>query len=290
MIIAPSLRGPAAFLALTGLLSVATAPGLFAAGNRQATSQIYVTHLQGEALIDTGDLIEGLTPRSVYSAEGAVIETRENAENSMVFSNGTGVFFSPETRLEVRRFVQEPFSPVRNDLEIEPSISQALINLHRGSVGLCTSRQVAGSSMVYSTPHASVNIRGNRVVIEASEFETKISLIEGDVTVRAGENDAGGQTLQNGQQAIIRREPGQPPLFMIQPIPANESAALEQKVAMACLARRTVYFDVVDQGEAAGSAFDDVAGQQAIEPIEVIPSRPPVEFTVSTSTVPSPDQ
>jgi len=69
----------------------------------------------------------------------------------MVYSNGTGIYFDPDTRMEIRKFVQEPFTPNRADMETEPSISQTQTFLSRGLVGLCTSRLVAGSSMVYQT-------------------------------------------------------------------------------------------------------------------------------------------
>src|SRR5690606_1901409 len=114
--------------------------------------------------IDTGETIDPLTKRSVYTAQGTVIETKSNASNSMVFSNGTGVYFDPETRLEVRKFVQEPFTPNRRDMEIEPSISNTQNFLPRGTVGICTSKLVAGSTMRYNTPHANIRIKGRKVV------------------------------------------------------------------------------------------------------------------------------
>jgi hypothetical protein len=171
-----------------------------AAQSRNPVSKIYFSDIGGDAQIDTGDMVEDVQKRSVYTAQGTVIETKSRSDNednrkvfsTMVFSNGTGAFFDEDTRVEVRRFVQEPFIPNHSDMNVEPSISQTQAFLARGSVGLCNSKLVAGSNMTYSTPHGSVNIRGQKIVIDAAPNETVISMIEGDGTVRAGNMDMGG--------------------------------------------------------------------------------------------------
>lgn len=285
--------GPCARRLAAAAIALAVTSAGWAAAKKNPTSKLYVADLQGEAQIDNGERIEDLTKKSVHTAQGTVIETKPNSENAMVFSNGAGVFFGPDTRMEVRRFVQEPFSPNRTDIEVEPSISQTMTYLSRGVVGLCTSRMVAGSTMVYSTPHASVNVRGNKVLIQSSDIETKISLVEGDVTVRAGEGDSGGQILRAGQQAIIRRPPGQAPIFIVQPIPAAEAPAIDNQVSMACMARQTVYFEVAERDAitafdgddgSAGEGADDDEGQDLV-PVEVVPTKPSVEVTVSAKSV-----
>lgn len=234
-------------LAVATLLALMPASGALAAAKKNPTSKVYVADLKGEAEIDDGERVRELSAKSVYTAQGTVIETKPESQNAMVFSNGAGVFVDADTRMEVRRFVQEPFAPNRSDIEVEPSISQTQTYLARGTVGLCTSRMVAGSSMVYSTPQASVSVRGNKAVIQTNENETKISLVEGDVTVRAGEGDSGGQIIRAGQQAIIRRPPGQPPTVVIQQIPPAELPVIDEQVSIACMARRTVYFDVAER-------------------------------------------
>lgn len=222
------------------------------AAKKNPTSKLYVANLEGQSEIDTGERIEDLQEKSVHNAQGTIIHTKSDSTNAMVFSNGTGVFVSPDSRLEVRRFAQEPFSPNRTDLEVEPSISKTLGFIPRGSVGLCAPKMVAGSTMVYATPHGAMNIRGRRVVIESTDFETKISMVEGEVTVRPGANGAGGgggETIGSGQQAIIRQLPGRAPEIEIRPIPDDERQAIDDKVAQACNARRTVYFDTRQKPE-----------------------------------------
>lgn len=264
---------------------------------KNPTSKLYVADVNGSAQIDTGETIDDLTKRSVYTAQGTVIETKEDSTNAMVLSNGTGLHFDPGTRLEVRKFVQEPFTPNRNDMDIEPSVSSTETFLSRGAVGLCTSKLAAGSTMNYNTPHAGVRIRGRRAAIEVTGEGTKVSLLEGDITVRGGSLDAGGQRLEPGQQAIISPSGG----IRIQSIPPGEMKNLEDKVSMACAARKTVYFDVkekqesgLDEGQIEGevTAFDEAAGAGAEDEIVAIEVTPPTvspDVTVSAASIPRPN-
>ena len=228
----------AAALALPALLS--------AAPKKNPTSKFYVADVDGDAEIDTGDRVDDLNKKSVYNAEGTVIETKPNAANAMVFSNGTGIFFDEDTRLEVKQFEQEPFVPNRTDMDIEPSISQTSAYIPRGTVGLCASKLVAGSKMTYQTPNGAVNIRSGKVVIQANNGVTTVSMLQGESTITSGNVNMGGHTLQDGQQAVIRTGiNGAPPKITIQPIPDDQHAALEGKVTMACTAKKTVYFAAV---------------------------------------------
>jgi hypothetical protein len=234
-----------------------------AAGNKNnPTSKFYIADVDGDAQVDTGDKVDDLTKKSVYNAEGTVIETKPTATNALVFSNGTGVFFDEDTRLEVKKFEQEPFVPNRTDSEVEPSMSQTQNYVPRGTVGLCTSKLVAGSTMNYSTPEGSVNIRGGKVVVSTDNNTTTISEIEGESTVTAGIVDTGGHPLKNGQQAIITPGVnGGPPQIKIQDIPADQRTALNQKVTMACNAKKTVYFEA--QGKQSDTVVPTYGGRSA---------------------------
>lgn len=276
-------------LLLCTLLSACLGVGSMEAQGRRKnpTSKLFVADVTGTAQIDTGETIDDLTKRSVYTAQGTVIETKDGSTNAMVLSNATGIYFDPDTRLEVRKFVQEPFTPNRNDMEVEPSISNTEAFLSRGLVGLCTSKLVAGTTMNYSTPHGSVRVKGRRAVIEVTPEGTKISLLEGDVTVRAGPQDAGGQTLQPGQQAFISLTGN----IAIRPIPPSEAGAIDDKVTMACMARKSVYFDVREkQDDSLGgdrTAFDeDPDATQEIVAIEVTPPNLAPDVTVSAASIP----
>lgn len=294
------------------------------AGKKNPASKVFFTDVSGEAEIDTGDNVQELAKRSVYNAQGTVIETKKAEKeedkgkiySTMVYSNGTGAFFDHDTRVEVKKFIQEPFTPNRGDMDVEPSISQMQAFVSRGAVGLCTSKLVAGSSMVYNTAHGGVSIRGRKIVIEVTDNQTKISMLDGESTVRGGENDQGGHVLHAGEQAIIRQgASGQPNFVQVSRIPPNEVNMLDDKVAQACMAKKTVYFEVKDRpvgpqattasakaelasagGDASVSVFDQTAENASrgnnvvheIVPIEVVPTTLPVQFTVSPATLVTP--
>ncbi len=263
------------------------------------------------------DQITDLAKKTAHSVNGSVLETKKSVKkegadevkadySAMVFSNGTGMYVDPDSRLEVKKFEQEPFKPNRTDMDVEPSVSHTQTVLTHGTVGLCTPKMSVGSTMVYQTPLGAVNIRGRRVVIESNDEYTLVSMIEGESTVRSGDGSAlalGGQVLKAGQQATIRRgSVGQPPIVQIETIPPSAMAALDDKVAMACIAKKSVYFEAVDrsvgsggdaatdslvagageenQGDAGVSAFDESPAQELVA-VEVVPVKLPVEFTVS---------
>jgi ferric-dicitrate binding protein FerR (iron transport regulator) len=113
----------------------------------------------------------------------------------------------------------------------EPSISQSEVHVAHGAVGICTSQLVSGSSMLYTTPQASMNIRGGKVSIQTNADETIIDLLDGDLTVRGGSKDVGGQILRPGERAV---DPG----FRRQPSPRpSPSAAYRRRTINAADAR-----------------------------------------------------
>lgn len=299
-----------ALLCGAGLLASTTVVAQQSKKKSNPASKVYFTDVQGIAEIDTGDKVEDLAQRTVYTAQGTIIETKKaqtpddqaRYSSAMVFSNGTGAFFDTDTRVEMKRFVQEPFVPNRSDIDVEPSISQTQAFVSRGVVGLCTSKLVAGSNMTYQTPQGSVNIRGRQLVIEASPELTKISMLEGDSTVRAGDTDMGGHALKAGQQAIIRAaRGGQPAAIEIATIPPAELPKLQERATMACAAKKTVYFEArerpndgsVAAGDVPITAFNgDAAGadtvQQEIVAVRIVPTTLPTEYTVSPATLVGP--
>ncbi len=294
---------------------------LLAQAKKNPSSKVYFADVAGEAQIDTGEKIEDVAKRNVYTAEGTVIETKKSEKpedkgkvfSTMVYSNGTGAYFDEDTRVEVKKFAQEPFIPNRSDVDVEPSISQTQAYVARGTVGLCSSKLVAGSNMTYNTAHGSINVKGRKVVIEAGQGSTTISMLEGSSTVRGGSMDMGGHLLRAGEQVLIRPgAPGQPNILQISQIPPQEMSRLDDKVAMACAAKKTVYFEVRERQIDAGplkagaqpdtdatapvTAFDgDSSGVSGapttvveIVPVPLVPANLPVQYTVSPATLPAP--
>ena len=267
----------AAFVAVV-MAGAVSAPRL-AAAIGGLTSKLYVSDLKGQSDLNTSDTITPLTKKAVFDAQGATVITAVKSDNSMVYSNGTGIYLDANTRVAVKKFLQEPFTPNRYDLEAEPSVSQTQAHISYGVVGLCTSRLAAGSNMVYTTPQALIDIRGNKLVIEVDNYETRISVIDGDVTVHAVSGDA-GQILHGGEEAVIRSDAADhSSITHVGQIPDDRKKFLDDRVSLACIARQTVYFEVVNRPGANGEAT------QEIEAAEVVPAEKPVDFTVSPSAL-----
>ena len=292
---------------------VAAAPSAYAQrqlGKKKGpTSKIYLAEAIGDSQIQTGEKIYTARQATAFDAPGTVIETKEGAHNAFVYSNGTGLFVDQNTRVEIDRFVQEPFKPNRNttaDAPFEPSISQSDVHVSHGAVGVCTSQLVSGSSMNYSTPQASVNIRGGKVAIETNADETIIDLLEGDITVRGGSKDIGGQVLRPGERAVVRSAPaGLPPTVTISRIPPEALQVSDERVSVACNAKKTVTFEAIEKkaeegldapAEATTPAADgtpaapapgnDTTEDQEIVAKPTVPSEPPTNIVISPDRLP----
>lgn len=271
------------------------------------TSKLYVAESKGESQIQTNDKIYTTRQATAFDAPGTIIETKADSSNSIVYSNGTGLFIDSNTRVEIDRFVQEPFKPQRNggaDAPVEPSISQSDVFVARGAVGVCTSQLVSGSTMSYATPQGSVNIRGGKVSIATNADETIVDLLEGDITVRNGGKDISGQILRPGERAVIRPGPvGQPPTMTITPIPPEALKIADDRVTSACNAKKTVTFEVIEQKAAegpdappaevaAGASTGDspAAGAGTADSNQEIVAKPTVPATLPTNVVISADR
>jgi hypothetical protein len=288
-------------------------------------SKLYMAEAVGESTVQNGDKIYTARQATAFDAPGTVIETKAGAHNAIVYSNGTGMFVDENTRVEIDRFVQEPFQPERNTnlgAIIEPSISQSTVHVAQGAVGVCTSQLISGSSMTYSTPHGSVNIRGGRVSIETTGNTTHIDLLEGDITVRGGGRDVGGHILRPGERAtIVPSLTGGQPTISVGPIPPAVLQTVSERTDTACQAKKTVTFEVIEkkaeegleataeepagadgEGTAANdtgttpgteSAEDEAAGAESEQEIvarPTVPAEPPTNIVASPSALPGTTQ
>ena len=252
-------------------------------------SKIYVAETKGDSQITNDDKVYSAKQATAFDAPGTVIETKADSHNAFVYSNGTGMYVDQNTRVEINRFVQEPFQPSRNtsaDNPFEPSISQSTVHVAHGAVAICTSQLVSGSTMSYTTPEASVNIRGGKVSIETKDDESIIDLLEGDVTIHGGGKDSGGQILRPGERAVIRPgAPGQPAVITITPTQPAALPALDEKASIACNAKKTVSFEVIEKSAALGP--DGNGGDQEIVPKPTVPGDLPSNITVSADRLPA---
>jgi len=304
---------PAKLWVVTMLVLATAAPDSFAQrqlGKKKGpVSKVYVAEAQGDTQIQNANKIYTARQATAFDAPGTVIETKANSHNTLVFSNGTGLFVDESTHVEINRFVQEPFRPESNRqvaASYEPSVSQSDIHVSHGSVGVCTSQLISGSSMLYSTPHGQLNIRGGKVAIQSTPSETIVDLLEGDITVRHNDHDVGGQILRAGERATIRpaAAAGLKPVITIEPIPRQSLQAAEDRTATACNARKSVTFEVIarkaetglDQADqaagpaAGGTASPDDSEAAGAEGPQEIVAKPTVPGTPPTNIVVSPDR
>jgi len=281
------------FTALSLAIFMGFGSQVFAEGQLGATkgptSKLYLSETKGTGHIYTDGKIFEPKQATAFDAPGTVIETEADSHQAYVYSNGTAMYVDANTRLEVNRFVQDRFAPNSNTTEAEPSASQSDIFLWRGLVGVCTSQLVSGSTMNYSTEHATVTIRGRKIAIHTSPAETIVYLIDGDVTVRTGKQDTGGQVLKSGERAIVRPGvAGGPPTVTIDQMDPKFLAEIDTKVTVACNARRTVSFETIEKSAEFGPAGPN-AGNPAtpddIVAVPVVPQTPPVNITVSPDRI-----
>jgi hypothetical protein len=257
---------------------------------KESVSKLYVAETEGETEVQNGDQIFTIRQSTAFDAPGTIIETKADAHNTLVYSNGTGLFVDEITRLEIKRFSQEPFKTEPSNLldaSYEPSVSQSDVFLSRGAIALCTSQLISGSAMLYNTPHAMINIRGGRLVIEVQATATIVDLLEGDLTVRLGAKDVGGQVLRTGERATIRATagPGQDQVITIEPIPARAQPLVQERTDKACNSRKSVTFEVIaglagDGNEAAGAGSDEIVARPTV------PLAPPTNIVVSPDRLP----
>ena len=201
--------------AFTRVLCLGLIVSLFSSGafgaltrNRQnLLGKFYASNVKGSVTVISDGRIEELKKGQTILARGTVIDTGKDATATLVFSNGTGVFVDANTRFTVKIFEQEFFAP-NNNLRVEPSNSNTLVLLDHGRVVISTPRLLSGTTMVYETDLASINIRGEKVMIETSDKQTHVAMIAGNASVNPRGPDGNfvsiGRRLQTGNEAFVK--------------------------------------------------------------------------------------
>jgi len=270
------------------------------------TSKLYIAESKGETQIRSGDKVYAGRQASAFDAPGTVIETGSNSSTAMVYSNGVGMVIGENSRIEITRFDQAPFSATTatgaND-NLEPSESQSEIYLSRGTVGISTSQFLSGSSMACATELGAIKIRGGNIAIESRPDESIFDLLGGAATVL---NAQTGQSylLQPGERIIIRRLPGGKSEVTVTQIPVQALPALNAFISVASNSRQTVTFQVIEQNAArdpnappssagtpaATTATENAAGSgdttQEIVPKPTVPATLPINVVISADRLP----
>lgn len=174
-------------------------------GQNNILGKFFVSNIKGKITCIVNSRVYDLKKGDTLPARGAVFDTGKGANATLLFSNGTGVYVDEKTHFEVKRFEQEFFAP-NNNLRVEPSNSLTLISLSVGRVVLSTPQLLSGTIMIYETPHASVNIRGEKLLIEVNDKQTQthVAMISGNASVVP--RGADGNFLSIGKRVTTGRE------------------------------------------------------------------------------------
>lgn len=240
--------------------------------------KVYVAEVNGGVSLTVGGNLVELKKGLSLPVQGARIETAAASYVILVYSNGTSIYIDEKTIVEIDKFVQKPF-PAGTDTSVtEPSVSDTLGRISQGRLIITTNKLATGTSMIYLTPHAEVKIRGQEVVIEVTDHETRAIVVLGDVTARPLNAPAGnvGQILHSGQMAVFRDSPPADATGNVQvsTVDPGVLSALAPKIEAAERARSIVRFETVSGPNA-----------PEIQARVVVPADLPVNVTVSPSTL-----
>lgn len=243
---------------------------LIAAEKVNPASKAYISDVEGDAtvFVPENGTIKDTTKKDVYNAEGLIFETKKKSNQAVVLSNGAGLYIEENSHLEIKKFSQEPFKPNRSDMEVEPSISQTKGYIPHGYVAICTSKIVAGSNMIYQSPHGGVRLFNNKATIDVGDSITTIISVEGEASIQVGPFRT--ERIKVGEKAIVDGKN-----ITVRKASKEELDTASEKTAIACNAKREVYFDVMKQSENAAE----------IKAIPIIPIKLPTQFTVSPATI-----
>jgi hypothetical protein len=178
-------------------------------GQNNILGKFFVSSVKGTVTCVSDSRILELKKGDTIPARGAIIDTAAGANLTIVFSNGTGVYTDEKTHFEIKRFEQEFFAP-NNNLRVEPSNSLTLIYLSVGRVVLSTPQLLSGTIMLYETPHASVSVKGEKLLVEVNDKQTltHVALIAGNVSVVPRGADGNflsiGKRLKTGEEAFVK--------------------------------------------------------------------------------------
>jgi hypothetical protein len=250
------------------------AVALSALAQENVPGKVYVAEVNGGVTFMEGGRQIVLKKGDSLSAQGARIETAPGATVILVYSNGTSIFISEKTIVEIRKFVQKPFPRGVDTAVNEPSISDTVGVVTQGCVIIVTNVLATGTSMVYLTPQSQIKIRGKEVVIEVRDQDTLIIQVMGDATVTPLNAAPGnvGQVLQARQMAVVTNPSGSLTAETIQVTALDQDTldAFALQITAAERAQKIVVFE---------------SGPTEIQAKAVVPVNLPVPLTVSPSTL-----
>lgn len=246
--------------------------------------KVFVAQVTGDITYVVDGQVVTLVKGETIPVQGAHIETAQGASLVLVYSNGTSIYIDQNTILDINRFVQKPFPAGVDTTVLEPSTSNTLGRLTQGRVVISTNQLATGTSMIYETPDSQVRIRGKDVVIEVEKNITNVIMLRGDATVIGANAAPGdvGRVLHSGEMAIVTGSLTStiaPAVVRVVQTNTNQQNGVAPLLAATQRAQSVVVFQTVTTDTGNG----DTA--QEIESKAVVSADPPVQLTVSPSTL-----
>ena len=241
--------------------------------------KIYVAEIAGGVSYTVGGSPSGLRKGLTLPVQGARNETAPSAHVVYVYSNGTSLYVDEKTVIQIARFMQVPFPKGTDTTVNEPSVSHTLGRISKGRIIITTNKLATGTTMLYMTPHAVVKVRGKEVVIEVYDRESRIYVITGEVTVTPG-NGSGmnpGQVLHTGEMLTVTdsdASSGSSVPLLVLAIDPGWLASIAGQLAAGERAQQIVVFETVPGADG-----------PEIQANPVVPANPPINLTVSPSTL-----
>jgi len=159
--------------------------------------------------------------------EGSTVVTGGASSALLIFSNGSTLNVTPDSKITISQFQQAAYDPALGSflrLKEDPSTSNMQADLAYGKVNGEVRRLGPGSQFMVSTPVGSAGIRGTTFSISYNPNSGmfSVNVLTGTVVVSS---PAGTQTVTTGQSTTVA--PGGGPIT-IQAIDGAEAAELEQ--------------------------------------------------------------
>jgi hypothetical protein len=250
---------------------------LVSSGQEFIAGKIYVAEISGGVAYTIGGSASDLKKGITLPVQGARNETAPAAHVVYVYSNGTSLYIDEKTVIQIIKFEQKPFPKGTDTTVMEPSVSHTIGRITQGRIIITTNKLMTGTTMVYLTPHAQVKIRGQEVVIEVYDRESRIYVINGDVTVAPVGSSASdvGQTIHSGQEAVVT-DSSMTTTSWIKVLPLDPGVinSLASQLAAGERAQKIVVFETTT-----GADGSDIRANP------VVPTDLPVQLTVSPATL-----
>lgn len=237
-------------------------------------SKIYVVEMRGEVFAVSDGKCAPSHASDLYSASNLSITTQKNAYQSVLYSNGVGMWVGSESHVVVENYSQEPFATPDYGLLREPSATTGSIFLKDGTIAVCTPALFGTSSISYRTNRALVNLHESKIMMVTDEGSTQIYVIDGFVSVKgiapSGEILSPSYPVKTNRFATIENS-GE---VHVLETPNDRKEMLHRLVKEACKARLTLFF-----GAGAQAPYE-------IQPIPVVPDKKTNENVVSPNRLP----